>query len=157
MSASEKIPVYFSYTSRDNTCYLSPQCKFFGAIILLMTVLAVLALLSTPVASPKPATIAGRMAAIKSRVPTTTTVVYTTTVATTTTASLLTPTPTHTSAVVHSGLSSGAIVGILFAVLGGILLAVILIICVALRDLSGGGHAPGGHSSGKYLSERWFG
>ncbi len=84
--------------------------------------------------SQNPATTAAHTSVMKARVPDITTVIYATVTSTTTSA--LTQMPTHTSVAVQNGLNAGAIVGICFAVVCGILLTFVILACVA-RCLAG--------------------
>jgi hypothetical protein len=171
MPASERTRGSCSCRVEDGVHYISRERKILGITILLIVLLAVLALLGTAIASARSTTTAVHKLALKARMTTITTVVHATTtvihtptltqsnaVVSVSTTIIHTPTPTHASAVALSKLGLGVIVGICFAVIGGILLASILLCCVARclakrinRSIGARGH-PAGNSCDEHYS-----
>jgi hypothetical protein len=132
----------YSHEMHNNIYYSSQKRKLLGIAILLTFLLVVLAFLGTVFTSAHSATTAIYMLALKGRTIITTMAVQAITMAIHTPTLphshavvylnktvIHTPTSTHTSTIVHSSLSLGAIVGICFAVVGGILLAIIFLFC----------------------------
>lgn len=140
---------------RDSLHNIPRDRKILYISILVIVLLGLLALLATGIAYAHSTTTTAHKLALKARTATTTEVVYATVTVT------QAPAPIHTSVFVYSNLNAGEIVGICFAVLGGFLLVIILLTCLArclvkrLDRLIGAGDRPAGNWRGARYSPRY--